>query len=391
MSEKKSALNINPHIAAAPLYVAGTSIEDTREKYGLDDIIKLASNESPLGPSPKAVAAIQAALADLHRYPPAAANSLRDALADHFGRGLTADHFVTGNGGSEVIDLLTRGFVSEGDNIVICRPTFPLYEIFVKRAGGKTHYADLDANFQFDPDAILSAIDDRTRLVYLCSPNNPSGTLLPPGQAEKLVAEIPEHVVIVFDEAYSLFIEKEEDRLDSVGYMLEHPNVVSLRSLSKAHGLAGLRVGYAIAQPEIATYAQRLRNAFHMNDLAFRGAIAALNDDEYVQQVRQLVIDGRGWLFEQLEKLDLEVIPSHSNFIAAKAAYPSQILYERLLPRGMIVRPLGLFYLPEWFRVTVGTREENERFIEILESELRAMAEEGVSTEVEEGDGTVAV
>lgn len=287
--------------------------------------------------------------------------------------------------------MLVRAYVGEGDNVVVCRPTFPLYEISARRCGGEPVYADMDAEFAYDAATILSAIDKRTRIVFLCTPNNPSGTLLKPQLAARLVDEIPERVLIVIDESYRLFVADESNLVDSIGYALSRPNVASLRSFSKAYGLAGLRIGYAIAPPEVATYVQRLRHPFHSSNLALQGAIAALGDEEYVNRVRQTVLEERDWLSGQLADIDLEVIPSQANFVAARAAYPSQLIYERLLPKGVIIRPLAFFYLPDWFRVTIGTREENMRLIEVLKEELQAMAQEGISTEHEAGDGKVAV
>jgi histidinol-phosphate aminotransferase len=386
-----SGLKLDPHIAAAPLYVAGTSVASARQQTHLDKIVKLASNESPLGPSPKALAAIQSELADLHRYPPAEAGSLYQALAVHIGHGLTPDHFVAGNGATEIIDMLSRAFVSGGENVIVCRPTFPLYEICVKRCGGEVIFADLDAGFGYDVDGILGAINERTRIVYVCTPNNPTGSVLTPQQADQLVSEIPPHVLLVFDESYRLFVEHDSTLIDSVSYVLSNPNVVSVGSLSKTYGLAGLRIGYAIAAPEVATYLQRMLNPFQFSSLALRGAIAALEDEEYVRQVRQVVLTERAWLVEWMEKLDLEVLPSEANFLAVRAVYPSRLIYERMLTQGVIIRPLALFYLPDWFRVTVGTHDDNLCFVEALSHVLQVLAEEGVPPESDTGHSRVMV
>jgi histidinol-phosphate aminotransferase len=392
MSQNRpSGLRFDPHIVAAPLYSAGTSVLAARQKTQVEEIIKLASNESPIGPSPKALAAIQAELTELHRYPPAEAGSLYRALADHLGGGLTPEHFVAGSGASEVIDLLSRAFVREGDNVIACRPTFPLYEICAQRCGGDTFFADLDERYEYDVEGILKAINERTRIVYLCTPNNPSGSILPPPQAERLVAEIPPDVLIVFDESYRLFVEHPDDLIDSTGYVLKHPNVVSLGSFSKSYGLAGLRIGYAITAPEVASYVQRLLQPFQLGSLALTGAIAALDDDEYVREAREIVITERGWLIEQMAALGLEVLSSQSNFVTARAATPPRIIYERLMAEGIIIRPLALFYMPDWFRVTAGRHTENERFIEALKKVLHALAEESIVQESDAGSGRVMV
>lgn len=371
-----SAPALNPSIAAAPLYVAGTSIETVRASYGLDEIIKLASNESPLGPSPKAMAAIQAALADLHRYPPTAPSALHEALAAHHGHDLTPDHFAIGSGASEVIDLLTRGFVDQGDNVVVCRPTFPLYDISARRWGADIVWADMDHRFDFDVDCILSTINPRTRIVHICTPNNPTGTIMTPRQAEQLIQQVPDHILIVFDESYRHFIEHADSLIDTIGAITSHTNVVSVRSFSKTYGLAGLRIGYAIAPPRVAKYLERMHQPFFCGTLALQAAIAALDDHEYVEQVRNLVFAERTWLADQLDALDLEVIGSHANFVAARATYPAELIYERMMARGIIVRPLALFYLPGWFRVTIGRHEDNARCIDMLREVLGQLAED---------------
>jgi histidinol-phosphate aminotransferase len=356
--------------------VAGTSIEAVRAAHGLDEITKLASNESPIGPSPKAMAAIQAALSSVHRYPPTAPSALHAALAQHHGCGLTADHFAVGNGASELIDMLTRGFIAPGDNVVVCRPTFPLYDISARRWGAELVWADMNHGFGFDVGCILSLINRRTRIIHICTPNNPSGTIMTPQQAEQLVQHVPDNILIVFDESYWHFVERSESLIDTISYITCRTNVVSVHSFSKTYGLAGLRVGYAIAAPPIAKYLERMHQPFFCGSLALTAAIAALDDHEYVQQVRDLVLLERDWLTDRLEALDLEVIPSQANFVTARAPYPPELIYERMVAQGVIIRPLAMFYLPGWFRITVGRREDNVRCIDVLRSVLEQLAEE---------------
>lgn len=369
---------LNPSIAAAPLYVAGTSIEAVRAACGRDglEIVKLASNENPLGPSPQAMAAIQAALSDLHRYPPVAPNALHEALAQHHGRDLSPDHFAVGSGASELIDLFTRGFVQPGDNVVVCRPTFPLYDISARRWGAEIVWADMDCRFRFDVGCILSLINHRTRIIHICTPNNPTGTIMTPQQAEQLVQHVPDNILIVFDESYRLFVEHTDSLIDPLSYVASRTNVVSLHSFSKTYGLAALRIGYAIAAPPIAKYLERMHQPFSCGTLALSAAIAALDDHDYVRQVRDLVLEERDWLTDRLEALDLEVIPSQANFVAARAPYPAELIYEGMIAHGVIIRPLAMFYLPGWFRITVGRREDNVRCIDVLRDVLEQLAEE---------------
>lgn len=373
-----SAPKLNPSIAAAPLYVAGTSIEAVRRATHLDKIVKLASNENPLGPSPRAMEALQAALMDLHRYPPTAPTALHKALAEHYGGSLLSDHFVIGGGASEIIDMLTRGFARDGEEVIISRPTFPLYEISARRWGAKIVWADMTHRFSFDVPLILSAITPRTRIIHICTPNNPTGTILPPQQAEALVNAVPDDVLIVFDESYRLFVERDADLIDTLGYIASRPNVISVRSFSKTYGLAGLRIGYAIAPPQIAMYLRRMHQPFSCGSPALSAAIAALEDQGFVRAVKSIVLEERAWLTEQLEALDLDVVPSQANFVCARAVYPGEMIYERMMDMGVIIRPLELFSLPHWFRITVGLHEENAHCIDILRHVLHQLTTEDI-------------
>ncbi len=374
----------DPNIATAPLYVAGTAIEEIQRRYGLRDVIKLASNENPLGPSPKAVAAIERALPDLFRYPAVADDELRAALAAHVG--LAAENVATGNGATELLDIIVRGFIRTGDEVVISRPTFPMLDIFTCRMGGRVVYADLSpfsspnegregaAGFDYDPEAVLAAISERTRLIYICTPNNPTGTVVSRAQANRLIEGLTRTAapgaLVVFDESYRDFA---EDAWDATDFVRAGRNVIAVRSFSKSWGLAGLRVGYAFARSDVAEYLERLHLPFHFGLAALRGALAALDDTEHVARSRALVLAERPWLEERLAELDLPYIPSQANFISFRPPFPADIMFERLLRMGVIVRPLAFFYMPDWMRVTVGTRPDNERFIACLRTALEEL------------------
>jgi histidinol-phosphate aminotransferase len=374
MSDPASAPKWDPSILAAPLYVAGTHIDTVKERYGLQDLIKLASNENPLGPSPKAMAAIQEALPRLFRYPPVDAVQLRQELADGWGRGLAGDSFVTGNGATEILAMITLGFLNRGDESIICRPTFPMYAIFTHRRGATAVWADLDASFLHNIDRVLAAVSDRTRLILVCCPNNPTGTVMTPGDADRLVREVPPDVVTVFDESYRLFA-TDVELPDTIRYVREGRNVIVVNSMSKAYGLAGLRFGYAIARQEIAEYLRRLQHPFHLSELALRGARAALDDVEHTQRTQALITTERDWLQARLDELGLFYIPSQGNFVALKPGYPADLVYERMLQRGVIIRPLRLFDMPDFIRVSIGARPENERFLQTLRETLSELEE----------------
>lgn len=382
---------LNPHIEAAPLYSAGTSVEEVAAKYGIADVIKMASNENALGPSPRAVAAIREAAAGLDRYPRVVDDHLRERLAREQGPDIGPDHIATGNGGSEVLALIAQGFLEPGDEAIFCPPTFPLYEILSRRQGGIPVQVPLTPNHAYDVQGILDAITPQTRLIFLCSPNNPTGTILTQTQADTLMAKVPGDVVVVFDSAYVDFVDR-DDHVDALEYVRAGHYVIVVRTLSKSHGLAGLRLGYAVAHRALAEYLWRLRLPFHLNSLALAGAMAALDDTEHVARTRELVIAGRAWLYERLTSMELPAIPSQTNFLLFRPGYDPQLVYEHLMRRGVIVRPGGFFYMPDAVRVTVGTPEQNERFIvalrEVLER-LAALEEAGEEVRGSTGEGVV--
>jgi len=382
MTEKP---HLNPHIAAAPVYTAGTSVEEVAARYGVTDVIKMASNENALGPSPKAVEAIAAALSGLNRYPRVADDLLRERVAAGLGPGIGPEHIATSNGGSEMLALIALGFIEEGDESIFCPPTFPLYEILTRRRGGQPVKVDLTPDYRYNVGAILDAITSRTRVIFLCSPNNPTGTILTQAEADRLMAGVPNHVVVVFDEAYIDFVDR-DDHVNSLEYVRAGRYVIVVRTLSKSHGLAGLRVGYAVAHPELAEYLWRCRLPFHLGALSLAGAMAALEDAEHVARTREMVIEGRRWLHQRLTEMGLDPIPSQSNFVVFRPGYDPRQVYEHLLRRGVVVRPAGFFYMPDCVRVTVGTREQNERFIAALQEVLEELKETGEAAQgVEEG------
>lgn len=371
------SLTFNQDIATAPIYVGGASIESIQKGYGVSDVLKIASNENPFGPSPLAVRAIQQAVAGLNRYPPMGDDDLRAALAEVIGRGMTPDHLMTGNGASDVLARIATAFLDPGDECIICRPTFPVYESSARRRGAQVVYADLEPeHYRYDVEAILGAITGRTRLIYICSPNNPTGGIITAQQMETLVNNAPEQVLLVADEVYFHFV-TQPDYPDSLAYVRAGKNVIITHSFSKAFGLAGLRLGYAIAPPEIARYLARTREPFHLNQLALVGGLAGLQDAEHIAQTVAGTLAGRDWLYEQLVKLKLPVWPSQANFLLFKPPYPPAEISERLLRRGIILRPMSQFYLPEHLRVTVGLPAENERFVAALAEILDEMKKKG--------------
>lgn len=359
------SLNFKPGIEAAPLYVGGASVEMVQRQYGLDSITKMASNENALGPSPLAVEAIREAVSGLNRYPPMSDEDLRNALAEKIG--LEPDYFVTGNGGCDLLTLIATGFLDPGDDCIICRPTFPVYEVTARKAGANIIYADLVEDFRYDVEAILADITDRTRLIYICSPNNPTGSIITADQMEKLVSHLPDHTLLVADEVYHHFATAEAYP-DTLAYVRAGQNVAIIHSFSKAYGLAGLRLGYAIARPEIARYLSRARDPFHLSRPTLAGGIAALQDQAHIEETVSLTVSGRQRLYEAMTQLGIEVWPAQGNFLLFRAPNDPDEDSEQLLQQGFIVRPMANFYLSAYLRVTVGLPEENERFITALQT-----------------------
>jgi histidinol-phosphate aminotransferase len=372
MSDHQPGLSFKPHLSNAPHYRGETAILKTLPAAGDPaEVIRLDSNESLLPPSAQAVAAIQAEAAGLNRYPLLMGDGpLRTALAESLGQAVSPAHLVTGNGGCDVLALIASAFLSPGDEVIICRPTFPVYDLTARRQGATVTYVDLDpTDFSYQVEAILAAITAHTRLLYLCNPNNPTGTLLTAEQMDRLIQGLPSHVLTISDEVYHHFVTS-PDFPNTLDYVRQGKNVVVLHSFSKVFGLAGLRLGYGIARPEIADYLARARQPYHLSQLSMAGAMAALQDQAHIEETIALTIAGRNWLYETLQGLKLPVWPSQANFILFKPPLAPEIIVRHLAGQGVMIRGLAGFYLPDYLRVTVGLPPENERFRAALAAAL---------------------
>ena len=366
----------NPDLLNVPLYVAGRSIQEIQEKYGLKKVVKLASNESPVGPSPLAIKDAQEMMAEAHRYPGVAEGNLRRKLASRFGRGFTENNFVIGNGATDLLRMVTQAFTFDGGNNVMGDASFPMYHIFTTTFGGECRIVPLAANHRFDLDAMLAAIDDDTRIVFLCTPNNPTGTIITQDEFDRFMRAVPEHVIVLMDESYYDYV-ADSSRAESLEYVQNGRNVIVLRSFSKASGLANLRVGYMIAPVEIADYVRHTLLPFNTSDIALCAASASMDDEEYNERQRKSVLDGREYFQSAFADLDLHIIPSQANFVAFIAPPLGSVrLTELLLQRGFIVRELTMFGMKNAIRVSVGTMEENEAFVKTLKYVLET---EGVA------------
>lgn len=358
-------LNIPENIADIIPYPPGKPLEELEREYGITDSIKLASNENPWGPSPKAVAAIEQSLKGLHRYPDGSSFYLTEALAGWLGAGM--DEIVLGNGSNEVIEFLVKAFVSTGDEVITSHPSFLMYQKFVQVRGGVNTVLPLKG-MEHDLEGIVAAVTDKTRLIFLDNPNNPCGTFFSGKQFENFLHQLPETVILVLDEAYVDFVEPKE-RIDVLSYIRNAegiPAVVALRTFSKAFGLSGLRVGFGLMHREIASLLHRVRQPFNINLLAQAGALAALSDEQYYNQSLNKTRSGRNWLSQQVEKLGCTPYPSHTNFFLIDVGGDATRLYEAMLEKGVIVRSMKAYGYPDFIRITVGTEAENSRFVAAL-------------------------
>ena len=368
-------LRLSPQLLKIPLYVAGKSSEEVREDLELEEVIKLASNENPLGPSPKAVAALQQALAQAHRYPGISERELRRQLAAHHGHGLTPGHFIIGNGGTDVLRMIAQAFVFDGGDTVMGQVTFPLYRLLTTMFGGDSVEVEAGADLALDLPAMARAAGEDTRILWLCSPNNPTGLVLSRAEVDSFLGRLPGHLVVVFDESYRDYV-TQPDAVDSLGYVLEGRPVIAVRSFSKLAGLANLRVGYGVARPDIIEYLQHTVLPFNTGGPAIRAAMAGLEDRAHRQASLALVTRERDFLLAGMTELGLSCLPGQANFLLAyDVPGGGQAFSERLLQRGIIVRPMGGFGLPGAIRVRVGTRPDNERFLAALAEAMSAVPE----------------
>jgi histidinol-phosphate aminotransferase len=339
-------------------YEPGKPIEDVARELGLKphEIIKLASNENPLGPSPKALAAMREMLERAHFYPDGGGYYLREAIAKKFG--FERGNVMLGCGSNEIIEFIGKAFLNPGDEIVVARHAFVVYKLMATLFGATTIEVP-DPNFAHDLDAMAAVITPRTKEVFIANPNNPTGTLLSQDEIDRFMDKVPDHVIVVFDEAYHEFLENPPDTLK---FVREGRNVVVLRTFSKIQGLANLRIGYGIAKPELIDVLQKTRQPFNTNGIAQAGALAGLLDDEHQRKTREITIEGRDFLQREFGATGLEYVPSFANFVLVRVG-DGKAVFNALMKRGIIVRDMNSYGLPEWIRVSIGTMEQNERFL----------------------------
>jgi histidinol-phosphate aminotransferase len=355
---RQNILNTKP-------YIAGKPIEETKRELGLSEVIKLASNENPIGTSPKAISAMKKALSGVNRYPDSNSFYLKRKIGSRLS--VKPENIVLGNGSDELIDIVIKTFVEDGENIVTADVTFLEYEIIAQVQNRRVKKVPLKG-FRFDLEAIKSAIGPKTKLVFIANPNNPTGTYVKKAEIEKFFRGLPENVIVVLDEAYDTFIDV-KDCPYGIDYF-KNNNLIVLKTFSKAYGLAGLRIGYALCDEGFSRYMEKSRQPFNVNLLAQEAALAALDDVRFLKKTRETVLDGKKYLYQQFKKLKVGYVPSVTNFILVDVKMDCVSVFKELLAHGVIVRDMKQYGLKDYIRVTIGTSSENRKFIAALKKVL---------------------
>ena len=353
-------------------YVPGKPIEELEREFGLSESIKLASNENPLGPPASALAAIRASLDDLSLYPDGSGYALKQALAAHYAT--DPQRITLGNGSNDLLVLLAEAFLTAGTAAVYDQYSFVVYRLAVQATGAEARVSPANPTRHVQPlghdlDAMRALIDDNTRLVFLANPNNPTGTWCNEEELHAFITSVPAQTIVVVDEAYAEYVVNSKYPR-TIDWIDEFPNLVVTRTFSKIYGLAGLRIGYALCQPDLAEVLNRVRQPFNVNSLAQSAALAVLQDLDYVERARAMNTQGLGTLTDGLVSLGLDVIPSIGNFVLVDMGRPAEPIYTALLRTGIIVRPVGNYGLPNHLRISVGLPEQNQRLLTELNTLL---------------------
>ncbi|MDD5431806.1 MAG: histidinol-phosphate transaminase [Candidatus Omnitrophica bacterium] len=359
MLVRKNILKVTP-------YVGGKPIEETKRQFGLKEVIKLASNENPLGASPKALKAIKDFLVNINRYPDSNSFYLKNKLAKKLR--LNPQNLILGNGSDEIIDIIIKTFVEDDENIIISGSTFLEYEIIAKVNNKEVITVPLK-NFKYDLTAIKNKINRKTKLVFIANPNNPTGTFVSKAELEDFLSTLPNSVILVLDEAYDTFIDT-SDYPFGINYF-QMNNCIVMKTFSKAYGLAGLRIGFAIAKEELVSFMERVRQPFNVNSLAQVAAVAALEDSKFLAATKKNNLIEKKFLYKNLRDLNVSFVPTVTNFILIDTGKDGVEVFKEMLKYGVIVRDMQQYGLKSFIRVTIGTRKENEKFIAVIKKVLK--------------------
>ncbi len=371
-------MKVSKYISSLIPYTPGKPIEETQREFGLTEVVKLASNENPLGPSKKVLDAIAEASQNLHRYPDASCQKLTSALSESLG--VEPNQLVCGNGSNEIIDLFIRVFCDPGDRVLMSDKSFIAYKICTQAARCESHVFPMGNDLRIDCEAICNYLENdrkpEDRMLFIANPNNPTGTYSTKAEIEKIceISSKLDNFLVVLDEAYNEFV-RAEDYPDSLDLVRKYPHVVSMRTMGKVYGLAGIRVGYMVATPELCDYVHRVRNPFNVNSLAQAAGIAALGDQDYLARAQKINWEGLDYFYGELESLGLPFTESQANFVLFDSKRDGKTLTHELLKRGVIVRPMAPYGLTRHIRLSVGLPSENEKAIEELKSVMKEIPE----------------
>ena len=357
-------ISVSDNIKTITPYVPGKPIEELERELGIRGSIKLASNENPLGPSPKAMAAIKKAVEGLNRYPDGSGFYLSQALARKYG--VDISQIILGNGSNELIELLVRTFVQQGDEVISADPSFVVYKMITQAASGVNVIVPCK-DMRHDLDAMAERITPKTKIVFIANPNNPTGTMNTRAEMDRFMSRVPDNVIVAVDEAYFEYV-THADYPDSLNYLKDNKNIIALRTFSKIYGLAGLRIGYGITTAEIAELLNKVRQPFNTNTLGQIGALAALSDNKHVDKSVAVNNEGKQFLYQAFQRLGISFIPTEANFLMFETQLEGRDVYGGLLKTGVIVRPMG----GKRLRATIGLPEENARFVAELEKIIKA-------------------
>jgi histidinol-phosphate aminotransferase len=344
-------------------YKPGKPIEDVKREYGIDTVVKLASNENPLGCSTKAIEAVKKAAENLSLYPDGNCTLLKEALAKKLN--LKPSQILPSSGSDEMVDQISKTFINKGDEVILADITFPRYITTTKMMGGIPVIVPLK-NWTYDLDGMLEAITDKTKLIWLCNPNNPTGTMFTEEKLMNFLRKVPDNIVVVYDEAYNEYVTRDDYPRNTTELLKDYTNLIIMRTFSKIYGLAALRIGYTMANEEIIHNINKIRGPFNVNTLAQVAALAALEDEEFIEKSYKVNEIGKKYLYEELDKIGIEYAPSETNHIFMNVERDGNEVFVELQKRGMIIRPVT----GTWIRVTIGTQEQNELFIKLLKEVL---------------------
>lgn len=357
---------VRKEILGLGVYKAGKPISEVKRELGLEEVIKLASNENPLGCSPKVKVALRELIEETHMYPDASNYELKDALSAKLG--VNPDKIFCSTGSDSLIRVICNTFLEHDDEAIMAEITFPRYEASTRLMGGNSIIIPMDNN-GLHIEKMVEAITEKTKIIWFCNPNNPTGTIFTKSQFVNVLNRIPNHVLIIMDEAYIEYVTSEEFP-NSLELLDDYPNMIILRTFSKAYGLASLRCGYGIASEELTSYFNRVIGPFDVNLYAQKAAVAALKDEEFLKLVLETNVSGKEYLYEQFKLMNLPYIETNANFVMVNTKIDDKEVFDKLLRKGIIVRPGHLLGMPGWLRVTIGTEKQNKLFIKILSESL---------------------